>query len=39
MEHPLSAGYDATVKAINAVVNTQVDEGFVVIELTASESE
>jgi 3-methylcrotonyl-CoA carboxylase alpha subunit len=39
MEHPLSAGYDATVKSVNAAANAQVGEGFVVIELTASDSE
>ena len=39
MEHPLSAGFDGTVKSVNAAVNTQVDEGFIVIELSESDAD
>ena len=38
MEHPLVAGFDATVHAVNARIDDQVDEGFVVIELSAAEA-
>ncbi len=34
MEHPLVAGFDGTIQAVNARIDDQVDEGFVVVELS-----